>query len=1000
MFKKVNPKPNFFEIEQQILKWWKDENILDTSIQQRNEENTKIFYDGPITANGMPHHGHMLTFVMKDLVPRYWTMKGYRVNRSLGWDCHGLPVEWEIEKSLGFKEKKDIERYGIAEFNKLCKESVQKYINDIVKLEEMIGRLTNNWEEYSTMDPKYIESIWWSLKELYTKGLLYEDYRVVPYSTRAGTTLSNAEVSLGGYKKIVDPAITVKFKLLDDENTFILAWTTTPWTIPTNLALAVGKNIQYCKVEFNREKYIIARLLVDKVFKNIHEYSIIENYDAKDLIGKQYIPPFDYFYEKNNPIKHRIYEGFHVNTDSGTGIVHLAPYGIEDQEIFKNIGIESFDVLNEQGDFNDMIPDLAGLHYREANKIIIENLKAKKLLFSFEEYEHELPMCWRTNTPLIYKPVTSWFIAMSKLRTELVEINQQINWIPEHIKEGRFGNWLAEIKDWNISRRRYWGTPLPIWKSKNGKTLFIGSFEELAKFSTNKIDINNIDPHRPYIDEIYLEYENEIYTRIPDVLDVWYDSGAMPFARLHYPFENKEIFEKKFPADYISESIDQTRGWFYSLHAISTSLFNSNAYKNVVVTGHILAEDGTKLSKSKKNYTPPEEMIKNFGADTVRLGFISSPITYGESSIVSEKTLTIQKQEMIIPIWNIYSYIVTYANIHSYTINEDLVQNDRKFKKNEFAQYYHIPFEDLEREIDVWLITLLQKTIKNVNKYMESFEFTKAYKEIKSLIDSISKWYIRRSRERFVEGDITALDVLIYVFVDTLKLLAPFAPFLTEYIYRELVAEHTLNVPNSIHLCNYPEHSENYLVDNQKILDEMSIVKEICEMGLSIRTTNNIKLRQPLNSMRIYLNNSTVPSLSSWMTELILDELNIKTIRETLEEFDTNQQGCLINNLLGISICIDLNITEELKEEGLVREVIRYIQSKRKNMGLEISDKIQVNIIVTNHDTYRYIQKHMQDITKKTNIDILNLTVVDNTNDQVNFETQIEGIQKITVEKV
>lgn len=965
IFKKVNPKQNFFELEQEILKWWKEKNILNKSIENRDPSKTKIFYDGPITANGKPHHGHMLTFVMKDIIPRYWTMKGYRINRSLGWDCHGLPVEYEIEKQLGFKEKKDIEKFGIEKFNKLCRESVEKHKEDIIKLEEMSGRLTNDWEEYSTMDPNYIESIWWSLKELYQKGILYEGFKVVPYSTRAGTTLSNAEVALGGYKKIVDPAITVKFKLIDIPDTFMLAWTTTPWTIPSNLALAVGKDIKYVEVElFNqKERYILAEDLLQQVLKG-ENYKVINKYNGLELVGIRYIPPFEYFYDENNSNKHKVYEGFHVNTESGTGIVHLAPYGIEDQEIFKNVGIESFDVLDEQGDFNEYIKELQGINYKNANPIIIQKLKERNLLFSYEEYEHDMPICWRTNTPLIYKPINSWFIKMSSFRNKLVELNNKINWIPEHIKEGRFGNWLAEIKDWNISRKRYWGTPMPIWKSESGKILFIGSFEELFKLSKQKVE--NFDPHRPFIDEITIKYENEIYRRIPDVLDVWYDSGAMPFARLHYPFENKDSFEKKFPADYISESIDQTRGWFYSLHAISTTLFNSIAYKNIVVTGHILGEDGTKLSKSKKNYTPPEELIKEFGADTIRLEFLSSPITYGESAIVSKETLKIQKQEMILPLWNIYTYITIYANLHNYEVKENMVKNDR-YSKEEFSMWNHIPFDEIENELDLWLITLLQKTILQVNQNLEKYEFSKAYKEIKNLITNISKWYIRRSRERFVHGDISALNTTFYVFIETLKLLAPFAPFITEYIYKELVGEHTNNLPDSIHLCDYPEHDQKFLEENEFILKEMEIVRSICEMGLSIRTNQNIKLKQPLEKIQIKSNNEIINTFSGWIEEIILDELNIKALEEVIEIDESSNGDTLTNSDLKISIKIELKISDELKQEGILREIIRFIQSERKTLGLEANNSININYYTNSENIKVLISKNIEEIKKRTN---------------------------------
>lgn len=941
-FKKPNPKQNFFDLEQEILKWWKEQKILEKSIENRDSDKFKVFYDGPITANGTPHHGHMLTFAMKDIIPRYWTMKGFRVNRSLGWDCHGIPVEYEIEKKLGFTQKKDIEKFGIAEFNKLCRESVEKHISDIITLEEMSGRLTNSDEEYSTMDPKFIESVWWSLKELYDKGVLYEGFKVVPYSTRAGTTLSNAEVALGGYKKIIDPAITVKFTLKDDENTVLLAWTTTPWTIPSNLGLAVGKDITYAgvKIEGDQKTYIVARDLVEKVFEKFTSHSVVAEFKASDLIGKKYTPPFKFFENANNA--HQIFEGFHVNTESGTGIVHLAPYGAEDNEIFKEVGIDSFDVLDEQGDFNSLIPEYNGKNYKDANPVIIEDLKAVDKLFNHEEYEHDMPMCWRTNTPLIYKPITSWFIGVSKMRDELVANNEKINWTPNHIKNGRFGNWLAEVKDWGISRKRYWGTPLPIWQSASGKTIVIGSFEELKKLSGKEIT----DPHRPFIDEIEFEFDGEKYERITDVLDVWYDSGAMPFARFHYPFENQENFKKRFPADYISEAIDQTRGWFYSLHAVSTTLFGSEAYKNIVVTGHILGEDGNKLSKSKKNYTPPEELIREFGADAIRLEFFSSPITYGENSIVSKPVLKIQTQEMLLPVWNIYTYFVTYANLFSWEIREELARNKRLNKNNEYL-WDHIPFNSLENELDTWILVRLQEVIKIVNESMDRYEFARSYREIKVLVEDLSKWFIRRSRSRFADGNLDALDTLFYVFIEILKLLAPFAPFVTEYIYREIVAKYTNNLPDSIHLCDYPAYDKEFLENNISILKEMSVIRNICEMGQSIRTGNQIKLRQPLSLIEVSSSNPLITSFSGWMESIILDELNIKAFKEVVK-IEHKDDGFVVteNPQLSIIIGIHTFITDDLKREGIVREITRSIQAERKNMGLNTGDLISLNFCV------------------------------------------------------
>jgi isoleucyl-tRNA synthetase len=954
MFKKPNPKQNFYELEQQILDWWKENKILDKSISRRPEDHKYTFYDGPITANGEPHTGHMLTFSLKDLFPRYKTMKGFRVSRSLGWDCHGLPVEYQVEKALGFKEKSDIEKYGIEKFNKACKESVEKYRSNIIELEEKIGRLTNSEEEYATMDRDFIESVWWSLKELYEKDLLYEGFKVVPYSTRAGTTLSNTEVALGGYKMIADPAITVEFELKNEPNTYLLAWTTTPWTIPGNLGLAVGKKVKYVKVkgEVPGNTYIVAKDLVEQVF-NKGEFEILGDVSVDDLIGKEYIPPFDYYLGRENA--HKIYEGDHVTTESGTGIVHLAPYGAEDNDIFQKVGIESFDYLDDQGHFTSDIPDYSGDFYKTANKKIIADLEKKDLLFAHEEYEHEMPMCWRTDTPLIYKPITSWYVAVSKLRDALVENNEKINWIPDHVKKGRFGNWLAEIKDWGISRNRYWGTPLPIWRSESGNVKFIGSFKELEELS----GVNIEDPHRPYVDDITFEQDGEKYSRITDVIDVWYDSGAMPFARLHYPFENKDKFEEKFPAEFIAEGIDQTRGWFYSLHAVATTLFDSNAYNNVIINGTITDEKGQKLSKSKGNYTPPIDVIESVGADTVRLNFFSSPLMYGEDTAVTDKTLKSTKQETILPLWNIYTYLTTYANMHDWQPNTELAYNERNVT-DDTHPWDHIPFDDIENNLDAWILLKLQNTISEVTENMEVYQVPRAIKAIKDLISETSKWYIRSNRTRFADGDTRALEVLYYVLIETCKLAAPFIPFTTEHIYRQLVPEHLEGQLESVHLTDYPEIDNAFVKQYSQIENEMNILRKIIEQGHNLRVENGLKVRQPLSTLFVHTTNKDVGALTDWMIELISSELNVREVREVIEIPEDKTIVQASEPTLGLAIGLNTEISDELKKEGSLRELTRQIQSIRKNQKLNMGDSITLEYS-TDQDMIEKLFNDMKD---------------------------------------
>jgi isoleucyl-tRNA synthetase len=942
MFKKPLFNVSFPELEKQILEFWKVENILQKSIDSRPTDKTKTFYDGPITANGEPHAGHMLTFALKDIMPRYWAMKGYRVTRSLGWDCQGIPVEYEVEKKLGFQQKKDIEDYGIAKFNQLCRESVSTHRDGIIELEEKLGRLTNSDEEYATMDADYIESVWWSLSELYSKGLLYEGFKVVPYSTRAGTTLSNAEVALGGYKKQIDPAVTIKFELTDSPNTFVLAWTTTPWTLPTNFALAVGKAIDYIEVTIpnTEEHYIVARELAENIFGT--EYKVIAEYKGQDLLGKTYKPLFDFFAGKENCFV--IYEGDYVTTDSGTGIVHLAPYGAEDNEIFQKVGILSVDVINDQGDFVDEIKPYAGMFYRKANKYIIEDLKQSNQLFKVEDYEHDLPMCWRTNTPLIYKPITSWYVAMSNLRDKLIFNNATVNWIPDHIKEGRFGNWLREVKDWGISRTRYWGTPLPVWKSESGKTKIIGSFSELEELSGVKMS----DPHRPFVDDIVFTFEGETYQRIPDVLDVWYDSGAMPFARFHYPFENKEVFKSKFPAEYIAEGVDQTRGWFYSLLALSTALFDLPSYRNVIVNGLVLADDGQKLSKSKKNYTNPIELIDQFGADALRLNFFSTPISSGEDTTVSAKTVKIITQEYLLPLWNMYSFLVTYANV-----------SDWRSQVGE-----HKPINPKNQ----WLYTRVDHTVHEVNWALDNYRIPQATREIKACMDDISKWYIRTARTDFANGDTEFLQSLYNNFVTLIHLLAPFAPFITEYLYQELVLSQNTEAVESIHLSVYPENklkwneaiktSENnytFNKDDYEILIKVDKLKIILEQGFKLREVSAIKVRQPLQAMGI-----EGIDLEPWMQDIIKTEINVKEIlNHKVSENSIEHQGLVLS--------LDDKITPQLKEEGLIRELIRNLQITRKNSKLSKEQNIKLTIQAS-EEIQTLIQKYQDTISQPVGV--------------------------------
>ncbi len=919
--KKTDTMPNFPKVEADVMSFWKENNIFQKSIDQRDVNNPFTFYDGPITSNNKPHYGHALTMVIKDVVPRYKTMKGYRVDRSLGWDCQGIPVEYEVEKTLGFEQKDDIEKFGIEKFNQLCRESVQKYQGDIFALTERMGRWVNKDEEYATMDPKYIESVWWSLSELYKKGLLYQGYKVVPYSTRAGTTLSNSEVALGGYKAIVDPAVTVKLKLKDSD-TYLLIWTTTPWTLPGNLLVAVGQDFDYVEVEHKGEKYIVGKELVGKIFGE--DYKVISEMKGCELVGKEYEPLYPYYAEKSSEGCFRVVHADHVTLEDGTGLVHQAPYGEEDFALMTGMGIKMFDYLDDQGNMKDEIWQFKGMFYKKANKYIMQDLEERGLLFAHEEHEHQMPMCWRTDTPLIYKPIKSWYVKVFEIRNKMVEENNDINWIPEHIKEGRFGNWLEDARDWALSRNRYWGTPLPAWIcEKCGETEVLGSFEEVKERS----GVELTDPHKPFVDDVTYKCPKcgAQMKRVNDVIDVWYDSGSMPFARFHYPFENKDKFEKKYPAEFIAEGVDQTRGWFYTLHVLGTALFGKKAFKNVVVNGLALAPDGTKMSKSKRNYTEINDVLDKMGADSMRLYFLSSPIVHGEEVIFNEKFLKEVMTSVMLPFWNSVKYLLSYK--------EDLS------KLGELK---------LENVMDRWIVAELSKAVEKVNNAMDQYDLQSAAKSISELIDDLSKWYIRRCRERFVSGDQDALDTLQFVLLEISKLLAPFAPFLSETAFQTLK---TNNNKESVHLEDYPTTNEKFL--DEKLLNDMAVIRGVCSLGLNIRDENRLKVRQPLAK-------AYVPVESSELLEIVKGELNVKEVECSAKEVEG--EGLVSQSDSKVFVTLDTQITEELREEGLINEITRGLQVARKENGCQVGERISVDYSTESNDLEQLIGTHKQEL--------------------------------------
>jgi len=915
--------PTFSQTEEKILKYWIEKNILEKSIEQRPKENPFTFYDGPITSNNKPHYGHALTMVIKDVVPRYKTMKGYRVERSLGWDCQGIPVEYEVEKELGFEQKEDIEKFGVEKFNELCRASVKKYQGEIFALTERMGRWVNSDEEYATMDPWYIESVWWSLKELYQKDLLYEGYKVVPYSTRAGSTLSNSEVALGGYSAIVDPAVVVKLKL-KDEDTYLLIWTTTPWTLPGNLLVAVGEDFDYVQVEYKNEKYIVGKELVENIFKE--NLKVLKEYKGSELIGREYEPLYPYYSSKRDEGAFRVVHADHVTFEDGTGLVHQAPYGEEDFMLMTGMGIGMFDYLDDQGNMKEEISEFKGMFYKKANKYIMQDLEQRNLLFAHYDYEHQMPMCWRTNTPLIYKPIKSWYVKVTAIRDMLVSENKEINWVPKHVKEGRFGNWLEEARDWALSRNRYWGTPLPVWVcDKCGEKDVLGSFAEVKE----KSGVELKDPHKPFVDEI--EYKCECggtKKRVNDVIDVWYDSGSMPFARFHYPFENKEKFESKYPGEFIAEGVDQTRGWFYTLHVLGVALFGKKSFRNVIVNGMALAPDGTKMSKSKRNYTEVNIVLDQMGADSLRLYFLSSPIVHGEEVIFSDKFLKEITGTVLLPYWNSVKYFLNY--------------------KEQYNWKYTDSYKP-ENIMDRWIVSVLNKTVKDVTENMDEYRLQKATKAIFELIDVLSKWYIRRSRDRFVSGDIQALNTLHFVLMEISKLMAPFAPFISESVFLTLSDENK----ESVHLEDYPVFNKEYL--DEKLINEMDTVRNICSMGLNIRDESRLKVRQPLSK-------AYVPISDKEMLNIVKGELNVKEVEYSKVEVKGKEIKSQSNG--NIFVSLDTHISEELKEEGLLNEVLRGLQVIRKESGCEVGEYVSIKYVTQSKELEELLRKYSEEIKK------------------------------------
>ena len=902
----------FIQKEKEILKFWEKNKIFEKSIEQRPKDKSYVFYDGPPFATGLPHYGHILASLIKDVVPRYWTMKGFRVERRWGWDCHGLPVENLVEQELGLKNKKDIEKIGIEKFNEACRNSVLRYVDEWKKVIPRIGRWVNMDNAYKTMDFDYMESIWWAFKQLWNKELVYKDYKSMHICPRCGTTLSNFEVTQG-YKNVEDLSVTVKFKLKEKKDTFILAWTTTPWTLPGNVALAIGKDINYVKIQIKNEFYLLAKDRIE-VIKN--KYKIIEEINGTDLVGLEYEPLFDYFSKKddleNKENGWKIYDADFVSIEEGTGIVHIAPaFGEDDLKLGQLKKLPFVQHVDESGCFINEVTEWAGEEVKPKNNIskidseIIILLEQKNRLFSKEKIIHSYPFCWRCDTPLLNYATSSWFVKVTSIKDKIIKNNEKINWVPEHIKHGRFGKWLEDIRDWSISRSRYWGTPLPIWECSSTKDdnvgschniKVVGSVEELEELSNKKIK----DLHRPYIDEVSFKCEKcgGLMKRIPEVFDCWFESGLMPYAQAHYSFENKESFEKNFPAQFVAEGIDQTRGWFYTLMVLSTALFDKPAFLNNIVNGIILTEDGQKMSKRLKNYPEPMKVIDQYGADAMRFYLLTSPAIKADDLRFSENGVNETLKKVLIILWNVYTFYKLYAE-----------------EENE-----KLDINSVDNILDKWILSRLNSLNKEVSKGMNEYNLLKATRPIEKFISDLSTWYLRRSRERFKSNEKKkeASRILKYVLFNLSQILAPFIPFFSEQIYQNLKNEKDLE---SVHLCDYPEVNEKLI--NKTLEKEMEEIRGIASMVLAERAQVGIKVRQPLNELKIkdYKLKGKEELLS-----ILKNEVNIKQV--------------VFDDKLEKEIEIDTEITKELKEEGIMRDCFRQIQIIRQKSGLFSSDEI------------------------------------------------------------
>jgi isoleucyl-tRNA synthetase len=1012
-YKPVSSKVDFAALETSILDFWDKNDIFKKSSDPARFDKSYRFYDGPPFATGLPHYGHLLAGIIKDIVPRFWTMRGYHVERRFGWDCHGLPVEFEMEKELDLNGKHEIENYGIDRFNEDCRGIVLRYTAQWQDTVKRIGRWVDFDNDYKTMDPEFMESIWWVFKSLWDKGLVYEGHKVMPYCPRCTTVLSNFETNQG-YKDTQDPAITVRFKLVGEEKSYIIAWTTTPWTLPSNVALATGADIDYIQVkDSDGDSYIMAKARLSSYFKDENEYEVVKEFKGSELKGRAYEPLFDCCLDDIDGKKaYEIVNAEFVSTEDGTGIVHIAPaFGEDDYAVAQDNDMAFICTVDDQGCVTKHLPEFEGMFVKDADKGLIKQLKNEGKLVHQATVQHSYPFCWRCDSPLIYRAVSTWFVNIEKIKDKMLAANAQTSWVPSHLKDGRFGKWLSGARDWAISRNRYWGSPIPIWRCEacDAKKV-MGSIDDLQKECGHEV----ADIHKHFVDKISLTCEcGGTMQRVSEVLDCWFESGSMPYAQMHYPFENQEAFENNFPADFVAEGLDQTRGWFYTLTVLGAALFEKPAFKNVIVNGLILAEDGKKMSKRLKNYPAPDEVMHKYGAEALRLYLINSPVVRGESLKFSEDGIGEIMRQVLLPLWNSYSFFTTYANIDGWKPGEKIA---------------------ITSDMDRWIMSRMQTLVKEVNEEMEAYRLYRVVDSLVSFIDDLTNWYIRRSRRRFWksedDGDkMQAYQTLHSVLVELCHILAPFLPFVSEEIYDNLVKSVDPDAEESIHLCAFPSYDQS--MRDEALEEEMAHVMRTVEMGRALRSTHDLRIRQPLGTVTVISRDPHVEKMCENHRDIILGELNIKDLHFSSDEaslvdlsakanfkelgrklgknmkaaasviaaFDgaviaqlqdggttdievngetvtlglddivvhrSCKEGTVIETDQGITVAIDTTITDELRIEGTARELVNRVQNLRKEAGFEVADRITMSVTGGNEDIAAAIETYGEYLCAET----------------------------------